>query len=87
MLLIIPIARERSTAQRRAPESHLFCLNRTDWIGQTRVPPTNTQGGVERKQHAAPKCSCQTAVAQDSHLNVENYTNCGYFEDIGDGYI
>lgn len=45
-----PTARERSTVlQGQVPESHLFSLNRVDWIGQPGVPPTNTQGGVEKK--------------------------------------
>lgn len=41
---------ERSTVlQGRVPESHLFSLNRSDWIGQPGVPPTNTQAEVEKK--------------------------------------
>lgn len=47
---------ERSTVlQGRVPESHLFSLNRSDWIGQPGVPPTNTQAEVEKEKHPGPK--------------------------------
>lgn len=48
-----PTAMEGSSVEQAlVPESHLFCLSRTDWIGRPGVPPTNTQGGVEQKKHA-----------------------------------
>lgn len=54
--VISPTAREGSTVkQGRVPESHLFSLRRADWIGRPGVPPTNTQGGVEKKKHAGLK--------------------------------
>lgn len=79
-----PTSRERSTVlQGWMPESHLFSVSRTDWIGRPGVPPTNTQGGVEKKKHAGLNWSCQRAsynLLKEESSKVKRHG--GSFKDL-----